>query len=95
MGTGEESTPAKPSKPTSSNQVPFLSRIDTHTHTHTRLYKHRHKDSHAGKRTNPSSLCIQEIPTTPLYPDWSSSMQVYVYKIHIDINICRNNIKCS
>ncbi|XP_024461331.1 G-box-binding factor 1 isoform X1 [Populus trichocarpa] len=35
---GEESTPAKPSKPTSSNQ---------------------------------------EIPTTPLYPDWSSSMQAY------------------
>ncbi|KAJ6732955.1 G-BOX-BINDING FACTOR 1 [Salix koriyanagi] len=38
MGTGEESTPAKPSKPASSNQ---------------------------------------EIPTTPSYPDWSSSMQAY------------------
>ncbi|XVF17856.1 hypothetical protein REPUB_Repub10bG0161000 [Reevesia pubescens] len=38
MGTEEESTPAKPSKPTASTQ---------------------------------------EIPTTPAYPDWSSSMQAY------------------
>ncbi|XP_021888894.1 G-box-binding factor 1 [Carica papaya] len=38
MGTGEESTPPKPSKPASSTQ---------------------------------------EIPTTPPYPDWSSSMQAY------------------
>ncbi|KAB1214602.1 G-box-binding factor 1 [Morella rubra] len=38
MGTGEEGTPAKPSKPASSSQ---------------------------------------EIPTTPSYPDWSSSMQAY------------------
>jgi len=50
---------------------------------HTQMYR----DSHSDKHTNPSSLCLQEIPATPSYPDWSNSVQVYAYQIDILIFI--------
>jgi len=50
---------------------------------HTQMYR----DSHSDKHTNPCSLCLQEIPAKPSYPDWSNSVQVYAYQIHILIFI--------
>ena len=74
MGTGEEGTPPKPSKPASSTQVsPSSSSLSPFLLFSLSLFVCFFFFLFIGFKA--FSIDLQEMPTTP-YADWSSSMQV-------------------